>query len=158
MGGIYQAMLALLKQSSEMKKDRLQEIKAANDRKYGAAEEAVDAKKREIDEKIQAAKDEMNRAIAAMAASCAALEDQVTKTGDSVESLYSAPDKLRVQRFTTNADMLKRRLVKLDGEVNSLRVLLNSGKIDNVPRNDLKKLQTQFDNILKHLRSIKRKK
>jgi len=52
--------------------------------------------------------------------------------------------------------VLKKGLRKLNGEVNRLRDMLNSGKTDSVPKDDLEKLKTQLDNSLQQLRNTKR--
>lgn len=156
MGAIYQALLDMLKQSFEMKKDRLEEAKVQSEQKRRAAQEATDAKKREIEEKSQAAKGAWNTAFVAAMSSCTAIVGEVATTSDSIQALYGAPDEQRVQRFATNADVLKKKLTKLNGEVNRLRDMLNSGKIDSVPKDDLEKLKTQFDNSLQQLRNTKR--
>ena len=77
-------------------------------------------------------------------------------TDNSVGALYGASDEQRLQRFTANADMLKKGLTKLNEEVNRLRDMLNSGKIDSVPQDHCEKLKTQLDNSLQQLRNTKR--
>lgn len=156
MGAIYQAMYVLLEQAHEMKRDRLQELKVSNIQKLEEAKKEADAKKLETKERIRAAKQEFVTHMIMASASCAVVVDGVTKAENNLKFLYSAPDKQKVQRFTANADILKRKLAKLNGEVNRLRDMLNSGKIDSVPIDDLKKLKTQFHKSLQHIHRINR--
>ena len=46
MGTTYQAILAMLKQSFEMRKDKLREAKVQNEQKLRVAQEATDARRR----------------------------------------------------------------------------------------------------------------
>lgn len=43
----------------------------------------------------------------------------------------------------------------MNPEVDRLREILNSGKIEGVPGDDLMKLETQFYSFLQHVRSMK---
>lgn len=157
MESICQAMFELIKQASESKKDSREDARAAAARKYEAAMKAVEDKKQEIEEKIQAAHDQFVTSVWLSVAKCvASVAAAASNTGDSVGSLYAAPDHRRVRGFTANADLLKKRLAKLNGEVNRLRVALNSGGSDSVTRDDLEKLKAQLFTSLQHLRSTKR--
>lgn len=156
MEAIYQAMYALRKQAQEERENRRQEHKVSNIQKHELAKKKMDAKKLETKERIRAAKQEFVTHMIMASASCAVVVNGVAKTENNLKFLYSAPDKQRFQRFTVNVDMLKRKLAKLNGEVNHLRDMLNSGKIDSVPIDDLKKLETQFHKSLQHIHRINR--
>lgn len=156
MEAIYQAIYVLLEQAHEMKKDKLQELKVAKIQKLEEAKKEMNAKELETKEKIRAANQEFVTHMIMASASCTVVVDGVAKTENNLKFLYSAPDKQRLQRFTVNADMLKRKLAKLNGDVNRLRDMLNSGKIDSVPIDDLKKLETQFHKSLQHIQRINR--
>lgn len=156
MEAIYQAIYVLLEQAHEMKKDKLQELKVAKIQKLEEAKKEMNAKELETKEKIRAANREFVTHMIMASASCTVVVDGVAKTENNLKFLYSAPDKQRLQRFTVNADMLKRKLTKLNGDVNRLRDMLNSGKIDSVPIDDLKKLETQFHKSLQHIQRINR--
>ncbi|MCF7674243.1 MAG: hypothetical protein K9M97_02775 [Akkermansiaceae bacterium] len=152
MASIYQEMSELIKQAFESKKDSAEQARAAAARKHSAAVKAVEAKKREIEEKSQAARDQFVTSVLFSMGKCvASVTAAALNTGDSVGLLYAAPDQQRVRGFTANADLLKKRLAKLHGEVNRLRAALNSGESGTVTRDDLEKLNTQIFTSLQHV-------
>lgn len=152
MGKIYQAMLVLLSQSVRMKSNRMDEIKYENDQKLRSAIEACEAKKREIGNEIQAAWD----AFAAAMAACAAGMADVAITCDIGQDVNGSFDAQKAQRFRGTASTLKVKLALLNVKVSQLRDMLNSGKIEFVPIDDIEKLKNRFGKSLMQLRDTKR--
>jgi hypothetical protein len=151
MGAIYQAMYAMLRQASEQKKDKMQEMKVASEQKLRAALEACHVKSQEIEDQRQSAEDAWSTAII----SCADVASGVASIRASVLAYYHASDKRRLQRISTDGDALKKRLAKLIVDLNLLHKTLKSGKIDGGGKDRLEKMKAQLENSLRQLRDTK---
>ena len=151
MGAIYQAMVAMLQQATEQKKDKMQEMKAASEQKLKAALEACQAKRQEIEEERQSSEEAWSAAMI----SCAAVASGVASTRASVLAYYDAADQRRSQRISTDADALKKRLTRLIVDLNLLHKTLNSGKIDSGGKDSLEKMVAQLQDSLRQLRDTK---
>ena len=95
-GAIYQAMLAMQKQSIEERRDQRRMKKVEQEQKLRAGQGPIDADRREVEKEIQAAKDAWNAAIIAAMASCTVVVSGVATTGNNVHALYGAPDEQRL--------------------------------------------------------------
>lgn len=157
MESVYRAMFALIEQAFEVKMDQIQQVHAAGAQKHQAATEAVNNKRQEIKEKVRAAYDAFVASVCRSVANCVAVAEGVAKTSESMESFHAAPDAQRAQRFAAEAGRLKKSLARLRGEVNKLRDMINSGRLDKVPDQDLENMKTRFYKSLQDVRIMNRK-
>ena len=120
MGAIYQSMYAMLKQAFDVKKDKQREVVLSRQRKINASRAAIDAKKEEINKKVEAARDQyISSCIMAIAQCISSITSAASITGQTRSSVQ-IPQRKFLLSYQQNVKNALNTSIRLQQDIQKL--------------------------------------
>jgi hypothetical protein len=148
MGAIYQAMYAMLKQTHDVKKDKLKEAVLSGQQKINASLAVIDAKKEEIKKKVEAARDEYISSCIMAVVQCMASITSVATFARQARASVQIPQRKFHLSYQQNVKNALNTSIKLQQDIQKL--VKDKDKYPFTP-----KQKRQMNDLLKRLSKLK---